>query len=328
MADSFDLIAKHVRLPESSWSMGAFGAIAEFHRDIGETCVLGMSRAVTELGAIGIDFVPGTRMLAYEILSARAESWLHGVSFCLPAAQARMSRRKLITQIGPDSGALREEDRGAILFDLGLGAECSDFCVRTADAGLIERLRREEGTPLLECCDALMEFLTEASPHRVMLSRLGRIEVYQAIAPKGGASPHGPHTHLLPKFLRRQRTHAAPIPIPAGWSPCVNLYPANPVRDEMGNAKQLNRAEHAAFQALLDRHGDPNFVRAKQEVSAALRAGKSPAGMRSNRFERIAARVALRQWRQAEGDSALLATWREAYDPVSDRPDRVGAMAH
>ncbi len=41
----------------------------------------------------------------------------------------------------PDAEAMRPQDRGAILFDLGIGKSQSDICVRTADPTTIELLR-------------------------------------------------------------------------------------------------------------------------------------------------------------------------------------------
>ncbi len=45
-----------------------------------------------------------------------------------------------------------------------------------------------------------MAMILAANPHRVFLSRLGRIEVYQPIPPPSGKSPQGPHTHVLPQL--------------------------------------------------------------------------------------------------------------------------------
>ena len=44
-----------------------------------------------------------------------------------------------------------------------------------------------------------MAVILAASPHRVFVSRVGRIEVFQAIPSANGKSPEGPHTHVLPK---------------------------------------------------------------------------------------------------------------------------------
>src|SRR5258707_12089051 len=102
----------------------------------------------------------------------------------------------------------------------------------------------------------LFEFLAQRSPHRVMLSRLGRIEVFEKIGVKGSPPPAGPHTHLLPRFVRQGRTHAADVPVPKGWLPCLSLYPPNPVQDENGPPRPMDRAALDAFQGLLERFGD------------------------------------------------------------------------
>lgn len=46
-----------------------------------------------------------------------------------------MSGRTAITELGPDAGALREEDGDAILFDLGIGAPHCDPSMRVIQAG-------------------------------------------------------------------------------------------------------------------------------------------------------------------------------------------------
>jgi uncharacterized protein DUF6925 len=154
----------------------------------------------------------------------------HGIAVCLPEGEARTGGRVRVTALGRDAGALRASDRGAFLFDLGLGLANCDFCVRTADAALAAALAAAEGTALLENAP-LVDALKRASPHRIAISRAGRIEVFQDIAPEGGDSPEGPHTHLLPHLLREGRTHAAGAPIPGGWVPCLVLYPLKSVHE-------------------------------------------------------------------------------------------------
>ena len=94
-----------------------------------------------------------------------------------------MNQRAALTEIGPDHQAPREEDREAILFDLGLGALQADFCVRIGDRSLAARLREHAGRSLFEPGNPAMAMILAAHPHRVFISRLGRIEVYQPIPP-------------------------------------------------------------------------------------------------------------------------------------------------
>lgn len=215
------LIGSHLESATCAWSIGAPGAIAEFHRDAAEPVELGELRAVTARGAIAVTVPVAARTF---------EGGRHGIALCLPEDEARMAARASVTALGRDAGALRACDRGALLFDLGLGLANCDFCVRTADAALIDALGRAQGTALLENA-TLVEALKRASPQRVVRSRAARIEVFQDIAPDGGRSPEGPHTHLLPALLRGRRTHAADAGIPAGWLPCVTLYPLKSVHE-------------------------------------------------------------------------------------------------
>jgi hypothetical protein len=296
-SDVVRLIHEHLASPKSSWHIGAFGAIAEFHRHARETISIDGCDAVTERGAIAIQVRQNCRAYAYELPSAREHSWLHGVALCLPENEALMSRRTTITEIGPDLQAIRPEDRAASLFDLGLGVGNCDFCVRTADPELKDALRSASGLRLLEN-DALFDLLVRRSPHRVVLSRLGRIEVYQRIAAHDERSPDGPHTHLLPRLVRQRRTHIATLPIPAGWVPCLNLYPPNPVLDDEGRPKAFDANEHGAFQDLLERFGHPEFMLAKRSIMTALRECRAPdAALLATRVQRTAHRVALRQLR-------------------------------
>jgi len=317
VSDLRELVADHLRSAKSSWSIGAFGAIAEFHREPSEAADVREFAVVTAGGAIAVRLEERCRAFAYELLSARSDLWLHGVALCLPEPEARMTGSARVTELGPDREALRPEDRGCALFDLGLGLANCDFCVRTSDPAVQEALRAAGDVPLLANAP-LLEFLARRSPHRVMLSRLGRIEVFQKIGVKGSLPPAGPHTHLLPRFVRRGRTHAADVPVPEGWLPCLSLYPPNPVQDEEGRRTPLDRAELGAFQALLERFGDADHLRTKREVTAAVRAGKEPDPLAYfTRRQRIACRIALRQLRKLDGSSPRLERWLREFDVAS-----------
>src|SRR5688572_17689951 len=143
------LIANQLATVTTGWSLGVTGVLAEFERDDGEPAQLSATSVVTARGAIGLSLHPQARAIAYESLSARPDSWLHGIALCLPRDACRLHARTTITEVGPDAGALRAEDRDAILFDLGLNAECFDFLVRTADPDQIAVLRGAAGRALL-----------------------------------------------------------------------------------------------------------------------------------------------------------------------------------
>jgi hypothetical protein len=291
------LLLDHLKDPESSWSCGRFGAIAEFHRDADEPAALAEApalSAVTARGAIRIDTSATLRPIAYETISKCIDSWGHGVALCLPRDEARMSGRTLITELGPDREALRPEDRHALLFDLGLGGSTSEICVRSADPETIALLREACGKVMFDCT-SLLSRLPALSPHRVFISRMGRVEVYQPIPPPTGKSPDGPHTHVLPRLLERGRSHAATVPIPAGWVGAMTLYPPHPLRHSSGRPIAFDVARHAAFQTLMDLYGAPAQVAGKRAAARNEKAARggarpshrpAPAEMAAIGFER------------------------------------------
>jgi hypothetical protein len=316
--EDLDFLAGRMADVETGWSLGTFGAIAEFTRDAGEPSTLAQGEAavsaVTARGGIRIEAAPGLRPIASE--SPTTESWSHRIALCLPQEACAMSRRTVLTEIGPDHGALRAEDRNAVLFDLGLGALQVDVCVRSADPDVIAGLRAFTGQSVFAPGNGAMGVILEASPHRVFVSRLGRIEVFQAIPPPDGRSPEGPHTHLLPKLLVQGRTHAATEPLPPGWVPFAHLYPPHPARDAFGHSQPFQPARHALFQEMLDRYGDPELVALKRRVAAAVADGRGPSGVpvADDRFARATVRVALRQLRASDQAGPALAAWLATHE--------------
>lgn len=305
---------------ETGWNMGSFGVIAEFHHVMGDgpATQVGTLARFTERGGVRIDSLEGVRPIAYETLSPKPHRWAHAVALCLPEPEAAMSRRNTLTEIGPDTGALREGDRGAILFDMGLAQPQVDFFIRTDDADLLCALRAAEGRSLFEHGNPAMAAILAAHPHRVALTRLGRVEVFQKIGgpDTGGVSPEGPHTHVLPKLLRAGRTHSANVPIPEGWLPCAAFHPCSPVAGRMGEDKDFDPDAFGAFQILLDAWGVEDYVTAKRDAWATLEAGHGPEthAEPSSRVGRAGLRNAIRQWRRQGGDEALVGAWASAFD--------------
>ena len=255
-------VAKHLAATSSSWSVGEMGVLAEFHHH-GPTRVADEHTVRTNGGALRIHPHAGVHLLAYETPSANPRLWNHGVAFCLPDRDAGMAGRLRVTEIGPDREAIDETDRADLLFDLGLGMRTVDFMVRTADASLINVLRAAAGGAWLGD-SALNAAIVAASPTRVVASRLARVEITNPIPPPSGASPDGPHTHLLPDLLRHHRVHDANIPVPHGMLPCLTLYPEHPARDAEGRERAFDASAHRDYQALLGVHGDPDYVAAKR----------------------------------------------------------------
>jgi hypothetical protein len=320
---NFEFLAAQMADPWTTWSLGTFGAIAEFARDAEEPLTLSRSdavlAAVTGRGAICIEPPNGVRLFASETITR--ESWNHRIALCLPQRQCAMNRRTALTELGPDKEALREQDREATLFDLGLGALQVDVCVRVAAPNVAAELRSHAGRALFDPSNPAISVILAANPHRIFMSQMGRIEVYQPIPPADGKSPMGPHTHILPKLLHHRRTHTATEFVPEGWIPCGHLYPAHPVKDALGCPRPFDPARHLAFQKMLRDFGDPSLYALKQQVVAAVAAGEDPSviAIRGDRIARTSIRVALRQLKASGDLSPSLMTWLSAHE----RPDQL-----
>jgi hypothetical protein len=324
-----DLLAGRLADTETGWSMGTFGAIAEFTRDPDEPAALhltsGTISAVTARGGMRIAPAAGLRAIASE--SPTSESWSHRVALCLPLDACGMNARAEFTEIGPDNEALRAEDRDGVLFDIGLGTLQVDACVRSNDREVVNALRGCTGKSVFAPGSDAMRVILAANPHRVFVSRIGRAEVFQPIPPPGGKSPNGPHTHVLPKLLAHGRTHAATEPLPDGWVPCAHLYPPHPLRDRFGQRRPFRHDYHAAFQDLLARYGDPELVALKRQVVDSVLAKSEPsaASPPDGRYARAMVRVALRQLEASDLPPAKLNVWLAACDRI-DPPDAENPM--
>jgi len=313
------LLREHIHNVETQWNLGTFGAIAEFMRDPGEACEVvdrpGRLSTTTSRGGIGFGSLGGIRPFASE--SATGANWNHRVALCLPESACAMSGRTVLTELGPDEDALRHEDRGAILFDMGLGTLQANICIRTADPALIAFLRGETGRPLFAPGNGAMGAILAAGPHRVFIARFGRCEVYQPIPPADGKSPEGPHTHVLPKLLRSGRTHAATEPVPDGYVPCAHLVPAHQVKDAMGRPKAWDEHAHRQFQLLLEAHGDADLIGLKRNLLAAIDDCGQPSAFSPlmTRAAGHAVRATLRALAASPTRPDTLAAWLAAFDP-------------
>ena len=321
--------------PANGWSVGTFGAIAEFTRDPGEPvdCVRegGRASAATARGAIRLEPMVDLLPVAYETPNRDGESWSHAVALCMPAGGAAMTRRTVLTEIGPDDGAVRAEDRGAVLFDMGLGTLPVDVCIRTADPELLARLREGAGHSLFAPGNGAMGAIVAAGPHRVFISRAGRAEVFQPIPPPDGQSPEGPHTHVLPKLLRSGRTHAATTPLPDGLVPCAHLFPPHPARDPLGRRKAFDAADHARFEEIAVRFGRRDLMELKFGAAAELRNGAAPESFAvpDDKHARAQMKVLLRQLRTAGDRSPKLERWISVFDRARDEePDEDEQPVH
>jgi hypothetical protein len=327
---AIDLLHREIANPDTQWSLGTFGAIGEFSRDRDEPVRLTRSSravsAVTARGGIALRLHAKSRPFATE--STTRTGWNQKIALCLPEGDCAMNRRTVLTELDADREALRPQDRGSILFDLGLGALQADFCVRIGDRETVARLRQHAGRPVFEPGNPAMGLILAANPHRVFVSRLGRIEVYQPIPPASGKSPDGPHTHVLPKLLKSGRTHPATEPVPAGWIPCAHIYPPHPAHDGLGRPRPFDAVSHDSFQSMIERFGHPESLATKRLIMDAVNAGKSPLALAPTRHGRTSIRVALRQMKAAGHASPVLSAWLASFDAAGPEGDEDEAALH
>jgi hypothetical protein len=319
---AIDLLHAQITDTDTQWSLGTFGGIAEFSRDRDEKVRLTQSAtgaaAVTARGGIAIELSDDCRPFAFECITK--SSWSQRVALCLPAGDCAMNRRTVLTELDVDREALQPEHRGSILFDLGLGALQADLCVRIDDRTMVASLRSHCGRSVFDPANPAMGLLLETNPHRVFISRIGRIEVYQPIPPASGKSPDGPHTHVLPKLLKSRRTHAATEPIPEGWIPCAHLYPQHPVRE---GGDPFDGARHDSFQRMIERFGLAEGLAIKRRVVDAIGSGEPPSKLANtlDRHGRTGVRIALRQLKAAGAVSPMLKAWLAVFDHTGVEDD-------
>jgi hypothetical protein len=314
---SIDLLHEQMANADTQWSLGTFGGIAEFSRDRDEQVSLTKSAAgasaVTGRGGIAVKLSDDCRPFAFECITRTG--WSQRVALCLPVDDCAMNRRTVLTELDADHEALKPEFRESIMFDLGLGALQADLCVRIDDTDVVAQLRRLCGHSVFDPANPAMGLVLATNPHRVFISRIGRIEVYQPIPPASGKSPDGPHTHVLPKLLKSGRSHAATEPIPQGWIPCAHLYPKHPVRDGTDSGS-FDAADHASFQRMIGNFGLPDSLAIKRRVVDAVKAGALPSALAiaQDRRARVNVRIALRQLKATGMASPALHAWIAKFD--------------
>ena len=258
-----DLVKRYLHSPESSWSNGISGAIGEFMYDEDETVSFGETAdslsALTGRGAISIKLPGQLTCFAYEQLTHCTRSWAQTIALALPRAQAGLKVNRVITDLGEDREAVRARDRDARLFDLGLGSDQIRFCVRTKEGQLAEKLTSFCGLALLDEGQAVMTLLQGSSPDRIVISALGRIEVYTPIPGHGVSAEMGPHTHLLPRLLGKDTSV-----VPVDYSASMHVYPPHPLHDKYGADKPFDPFRHNAFQDVLEQAGIKDYLEEKQ----------------------------------------------------------------
>jgi len=195
----------------NGWSVGCYGAIGEFQYDEGEPGLeidLDALHARSPRGSLQIGDIDRAQAFAIH----DADDRLREIAFCTPLPGGR---REQVTEVAP------------LTFDIGVGAPQIDMMVRLApdDAATLAALAAGLGKSIFAHDNPAGAAIAKASPTRILVSALARLEVHQPTPPPDGRSPDGPHTHLLPKLVARRRAHPPNSPLPEGLFCGLSLYP-------------------------------------------------------------------------------------------------------
>ena len=312
---SFDILEKYLNDRSTSWSIGTFGAMAEFFHASTEPLKISKVNttltAKTSIGSIQITYTKSMQLVPYEGVSKLEGAWTQGVLVCIPITEAQVANRSGISE-------LKTENKSSCIFDLGLCIEHIDVCIKTDSKKLIALFRAHIGKSLFDPDSNLIGAIKDASPIRIFKSRSACIKVYSHIPDTNGKTPLGPHTHLSTKLLKHNQTQAATIPVPADYVPVFAFYPPNPIRDETGAIRPFNTKEFECFQDLLSTFQPKPLARVKHMFKQAMNKGVGPdeCARPSTKTERTSLRVAIRQHYHSHGPSALLSKWKANYEPT------------
>ena len=314
-------IHEEMKDPRSGWAVGTFGAVAEFicNEAESEASASPLCKRNVE-GAIRLDISDDVHPFAYEVPGGASYGWQHGVALCLPSEKARRAARTSITELGEDRSSIAPLLHKAQLFDLGIGAAQADFCIRTEDPVLIRSLRRATGRSIFDPGISAMSDILATHPTRVVITNIGRCEVYQKIGgpDTGGMTPKGPHTHLLPSLLKTGRTHSANIDVPAGYIPCASIYPAHPVgkMDRTSGDMTFDKTAHLRFQDVLEKWGDPSHLSGKEWALRGISSCTLPDATTAplDRAARRGAKVAIRQLAYLFDDTEIVRSYSQHFD--------------
>jgi len=205
------LVRRHLAQESNGWSVGTWGAIGEFQYDLGEpqlTVDLESLSVQSARGALFVGNLDDIQVFALTNEAGRTSE----IAFC--------SARR-------GAGRITVEPIDETIFDVGIGAPHIDMLVRARrdDEATLAALRAGTGHPLLAPDNPAGPAIAKSSPTRIFVSPLARLEVHQPIPPPGGKSPEGPHSHLLPQFLKEGRIHRPGSPLPADLYCGLSLYP-------------------------------------------------------------------------------------------------------
>ena len=220
-------VQETLRPNAGTWVMGLYGAVAEFLIGEREKTAIEVSgdqiTATTERAAIRLTMSDGVRALQIGANSEHSESL---IVLAVRRPDAQVTARTAIARIGADTDAVRPVNRDETLYDFGLGSSAAQFCIRSGDEALIRDVDCVVGQPWTNALPLIGPRIVSNSPARIVVSPIGRIEVYTRVPLPDERSPLGPHTHFLPGYLATGRETTPGLDIPEIYAPAAIFYPA------------------------------------------------------------------------------------------------------
>jgi hypothetical protein len=216
----------HATLAEEAgaWSIGVEGAVAEYAASHPARQIVRVGRSITAIDDDGGLRLTITDDVAAFVISGDDARPVLAVVLGVPHRNLEMPRRGV--SLRSDDEPLRAHDYGATLADLGFGRRAVAFCVRSTDADIVRALQAVEGRDWPAALEEVGELLVARSPHRVVTSRAGRVEVFVPIPPADGVAPEGTHTHLSPGALELDQDLPSMFALPSGFAPVATFHPA------------------------------------------------------------------------------------------------------
>lgn len=223
-AETLDFVERSIRDASGTWVLGVVGAVGEFMRGAGEPVEIrrGPDRieAITPRAALRLSIDDTIRALEIETKNRQKR-----IVLAVKKEYGALPTATRPTDLGLDAASIRTERQEARLFDLGLGRDGARFCIRTDDSELIDALRATADQRWPAWLGTLGLELARRSPHRVIETRLGRVEINTPIPAPGDVSPPGPHTHLLPDHVALGQDAPAELCVPERYAPGALFYP-------------------------------------------------------------------------------------------------------
>ena len=173
-----------------------------------------------------------------------------------------------------------------------------------------------------------MGMILAANPHRVFISRLGRIEVYQPIPPPTGKARRGRTRMCCQNCCGAAEPIPPTEPIPDGWIPCAHIYPPHPARDGMGEPRPFDAAHYRSFQLMMETLRRSQNTRHQAARRGGGACGRAASAIAADRYGRASIRIALRQMKAEGHEGAALGAWLAHFDQGSPEDGDDDANLH